>query len=388
MTSPANSESMYQLRVSHSPFRYVGSKFWLRDVVIPLIPPHEHYIEPFAGGASVFFLQDSVLQCHLNDLDAELINCFEQIRDHVEELLSRLLPLTVTPETHQLLKTAPTPTDDLDRAARYWFINQTSYAGIQVVRTCYWLSRAPIFATHNAWTRKLSRASKRLQDVRFTSEDFETVIDNAPDGAFLFVDPPYRSARHSKFYTHVFSFADHVRLAACLKRHQDRLRFLLTYDDCLQIRDLYGWAPLVQNVDRPHRMNSSRVQIVSGSVPVRLSAGRELLIRNYEGAAGDWAIISRRKSFCTLTDEQWNALAPLLPELPRRHDNRGRPWREQREILNGIMWVLARELPWKSLSLDYPPYQTCHRRYQRWQKDGTWPNVLRTLAEIGGPDLG
>jgi transposase len=82
-----------------------------------------------------------------------------------------------------------------------------------------------------------------------------------------------------------------------------------------------------------------------------------------------------------LTDEQWVVLGPLLPELPKRADGRGRPWRDAREVLNGVLWVLRTGAPWRDLPKRYPPYQTCHRRFQRWARDGTLERVLATLAE-------
>ncbi len=41
-----------------------------------------------------------------------------------------------------------------------------------------------------------------------------------------------------------------------------------------------------------------------------------------------------------LTDEQWEILEPLIPTPPRREDGRGRPWRDPRDVLNGILWIL------------------------------------------------
>lgn len=92
-----------------------------------------------------------------------------------------------------------------------------------------------------------------------------------------------------------------------------------------------------------------------------------------------------------LTDEQWTIVKPLIPEPPRRKDGRGRPWRASRDVLNGILWVLRTGAPWKDLPDRYPPYQTCHRRFQQWVRDGTIASVLRALAEDlesrGGIDL-
>lgn len=92
-----------------------------------------------------------------------------------------------------------------------------------------------------------------------------------------------------------------------------------------------------------------------------------------------------------VTDEQWAVLEPLIPEPPRRADGRGRPWRDRREVLNGILWILRTGAPWKDLPDRYPSYQTCHRRFQEWVRDGTLERVLAALArdlkERGGLDL-
>ena len=377
----------------HSPFRYVGGKFWMRNAILPLIPPHQFYIEPFAGGGSIFFLKGGGERAQLNDLDAELMNCYACIRDHAEALIERLMPLDVHRDTHRRLRAELKSADGLDRAARYFFLNHTSFAGITNLRGCYWGSRSPLTATHTGWAKRIRRASALLQGVHLTNQDFEAVIDAAPDGAFLFVDAPYRSARHYKYYAHIFSWEDHVRLAACLERHSRRLRFLASYDDCTQVRDLYAWAAYVEAVPRPNRIERTDNKIVTGGVPPQRSVGRDLLIRNYGGPSHKWAILPARdggagSDFVALTDDQWDAVKPLLPPLPRRADDRGRPWRDCRQVLDGILWVLSRDVPWNTLPAGrYPPYQTCHRRYLRWKADGTLAVVADALREMGGPDL-
>jgi len=72
--------------------------------------------------------------------------------------------------------------------------------------------------------------------------------------------------------------------------------------------------------------------------------------------------------------------SPLLARR-RRPDGRGRPWRDARAVLNGILWVLRTGAPWHDLPGRYPPYQTCHRRFQHWQLDGTLTRLLHALAE-------
>jgi transposase len=92
-----------------------------------------------------------------------------------------------------------------------------------------------------------------------------------------------------------------------------------------------------------------------------------------------------------LTDEQWAVLEPLLPIPRRRRDGRGRPWRDPRDVLNGILWILRTGAPWKDLPERYPSYQTCHRRFQTWVRDRTLEQVLLALARDlearGGLDL-
>jgi transposase len=81
-----------------------------------------------------------------------------------------------------------------------------------------------------------------------------------------------------------------------------------------------------------------------------------------------------------LTDEQWTIIHPLIPEPPRRPDGRGRPWREARAVLNGILWILRSGARWQDLPARFPPYQTCHRRFQQWVRDGTLRSILEALA--------
>lgn len=84
-----------------------------------------------------------------------------------------------------------------------------------------------------------------------------------------------------------------------------------------------------------------------------------------------------------LTDQQWDAIRPFIPdpEVLRTGEKGGRPWRDPRDVLNAILWVLRTGAPWADLPRRYPPPQTCHRRFQKWVKEGVLEAVLRGLAE-------
>jgi transposase len=81
-----------------------------------------------------------------------------------------------------------------------------------------------------------------------------------------------------------------------------------------------------------------------------------------------------------LTDKQWDVLEPLF-RPKRRADGRGRPWTDTRATLNGALWILRTGAPWHDLPRRYPPYQTCHRRFQHWRRTGLLRDVLQRLAE-------
>ena len=81
-----------------------------------------------------------------------------------------------------------------------------------------------------------------------------------------------------------------------------------------------------------------------------------------------------------LTNEQWAVLEPHIPAAPKRSDGKGRPRRDARPILDGILWVLRTGAAWEDLPDRYPPYQTCHRRFQEWRRQGVMEWLLRELA--------
>ena len=84
-----------------------------------------------------------------------------------------------------------------------------------------------------------------------------------------------------------------------------------------------------------------------------------------------------------LTDEQWSVVRSSIPgpERKRTSPKGGRPWRDPRDVLDGVLWVLRTGAPWADLPGRYPPYQTCHRRFQSGVKSGVLQKVLRSLAE-------
>ncbi len=80
-----------------------------------------------------------------------------------------------------------------------------------------------------------------------------------------------------------------------------------------------------------------------------------------------------------LTDEQWSLIEPLF-DKPPVVATRGRPRRAEREVFNGVLWILRSGARWSDLPERFPPYQICHRRFQQWVRDGRLLKMLETLA--------
>ncbi len=272
----------------NSPFRYAGGKFYARNLILEYVPPHSHYIEPFAGGASIFFAKPKKENNWLNDIDEALINTYLIIRDMPENLISFLDGEQATKERHSYYKNEFKPTNKLEEAARWFYLNRTSYSGIMKLQNCYWGYGEKYSMRPENWARNIIRTSEKLQNVNITCMDFEDVIKAAPDGAFLFIDPPYFNADQDKFYTHSFLKDDHYRLCKTLKKYHTKINFLMTYDNSPEIRELYKWTTEIHNKEWNYTISRTDDQKKGQKKKDNFKGGRykgkEVFILNYSSS--------------------------------------------------------------------------------------------------------
>ncbi len=90
------------------------------------------------------------------------------------------------------------------------------------------------------------------------------------------------------------------------------------------------------------------------------------------------------RGMADLIDAQWEYVRPFVQwdqEQRQRPDGRGGRWSEARRVLDGVLWILRTGAPWKDLPPRYGPYQTCHRRFQQWQRAGVLDGILWALCE-------
>src|SRR5207248_920142 len=77
-----------------------------------------------------------------------------------------------------------------------------------------------------------------------------------------------------------------------------------------------------------------------------------------------------------LTETEWARLAPLLP--PRKA---GKPRKDDRLVINGILWKLATGAPWRDLPERFGPWQSVYTRFRRWRRAGVWDRMLAAVQQ-------
>ena len=118
--------------MSFEPFlRWAGGKSWLIPYLNEIIGDTiiEHYHEPFLGGGAVFFNSKHKKKAYLSDENEELINTYRCVRDNPEAVITLVQTFQNTEENYYIIRDLA-PTDNIARAARFIFLNQTSFNGL------------------------------------------------------------------------------------------------------------------------------------------------------------------------------------------------------------------------------------------------------------------
>ena len=79
-----------------------------------------------------------------------------------------------------------------------------------------------------------------------------------------------------------------------------------------------------------------------------------------------------------LTDRDWDKITPLLP---RKRTKRGRPPKDDRMIVEGILWVLRTGAPWRDMPEDFGKWKTIYTRFRRWTISGVWESMWSVLKK-------
>lgn len=203
-----------------SPLRWAGGKRWLLPTINDLIGDTDiaAYHEPFLGGASVFLGLPQFSKAHVGDMNAALIATYRAIRDHPEELAEAICRPANDSESYYEMRES-SPDGAVQRAARFIYLNHTSFNGIYRVNLAgkYNVPFGDRSSRKIPTAEHLLKISERLQGATLHHRDFAKCISNVERGDLVFLDPPYTVAHNFngfvKYNQRLFSFDDQRRLS-------------------------------------------------------------------------------------------------------------------------------------------------------------------------------
>ena len=213
------------------PFCRQGNKYPIRNIIVPLIPPHKRYVELFAGSGAIFYNKEKAEQNILNDLDKKTIANFRLLQKAPLDPAKYNQPRSLQAIKHFFDHHGDSIQDRLI---------------LEKIRTCTGYSSKPVVESKQIYNVKsvdrvlklLGEYKDKLKGVKYENKDYEAVVkkyDNAD--TFFFIDPPYENTAKEFGYAQSTEF-DFERLKDVLSRIKGD--FLMTINDSKRIRDLFS----------------------------------------------------------------------------------------------------------------------------------------------------
>lgn len=267
--------------------KWAGGKGQLLGELAPLVGearPFGQYHEPFVGGGALFFevfRQGLVPEAAalLSDKNDRLMDAYRGVKRDVERVIKLLQTHKEQhSKQHYYAVRAQTPEDSFERAARIIYLNRTCYNGL-FRENSQGEFNVPMGRYRNPAicdAENLRAAAHALEKARLETRSFETVLERARPGDFVYFDPPYhplsRTASFTAYDKSGFGEDDQRRLADVFRELDRRgVKTLLSNSYTDFIRNLYA---------------GFKVEKVYAARPVNSRADRrgkiaEALIRNF-----------------------------------------------------------------------------------------------------------
>lgn len=171
---------------------WIGGKRRLADRIFPLFPAHECYVEPFAGGAALFFLRQPAKVEVLNDINGELVNLYRVVQHHLEEFVRQFKWALTSRTVFEWLKvTRPETLTDIQRAARFFYLQQNAFGGRVDGQNFGTATTAPPLNLLRI-EQNLSDAHLRLSGVYIEHLPWQDIIERYDrEHTLFYLDPPY-----------------------------------------------------------------------------------------------------------------------------------------------------------------------------------------------------
>jgi DNA adenine methylase len=257
--------------------RYHGGKFALAEWIVNLMPRHKVYVEPFGGGASVLLRKTRSYAEVYNDLDGEIVNLFEVLRDRT--MAAQLMEqIYLTPYARTEFEKSYVPaTDPVEQARRTLFRASAGHSSSAATgqktgfRNDTTRARKTPCATWANIAPGLVEITERLQGVIIENKPAIDVLrefDGA--GTLFYVDPPYvfdtRGSRYAgRMYRHEMTDDEHRQLAAML--HSIEGMVMLSGYHSTLYDELYGdWQQVQHRAYTDSNNNQTEVLWMSPNV--------------------------------------------------------------------------------------------------------------------------
>ena len=189
-----------------TPITYYGGKQKLASTIIPLIPKHDIYIEPFAGGGAIFFLKEPSKSEIINDLDSMIAIFYRVLKDNYQELKKKINATIYDRATHKFamcVRSLPHWFTDLQIAWAFFTLTGLGFSGTLDSFGCYTQGRKARTFQNKKQSFSCDLA-KRLEGVQVECTDALALISRRDtEASFFYCDPPYISTiqGHYKGYT-------------------------------------------------------------------------------------------------------------------------------------------------------------------------------------------
>jgi DNA adenine methylase len=253
---------------------WIGGKRRLADRLIPLFPPHECYVELFCGGAALYFLRPVPAPVEIiNDVNGELTNLYRVVQHHLEEFVRQFKWAISSRQVfkwHQ--ETKPATLTDIQRAARFYYLQHHSFGGRVVSQSFGTATTAPAINLLRI-EESLSAAHLRLANG--------TTVENLPwaeclarydrPHTFFYADPPYWQ---TEGYGVPFPFEEYEALANAMRTCKGKM--MVSINDHPQIREAFAGLVMHDKLEVTYSVGTERV----GREP-----SQELVITNWDPSA-------------------------------------------------------------------------------------------------------
>jgi DNA adenine methylase len=220
----------------NGPFSYIGGKRALAGRIIELFPEHRTYVEPFAGGAQVFFRKEPSKVEVLNDLDGDIVNFYRICQSHFEELVRYLRFTVVSRSWFDLLNESdPGKLTDIQRAARHFYLSKNCYGGLVRHRNYGIRIDEPPGFNPERIPSQIEETHHRLARVQIECLPYEEVLARYDRETTLFyLDPPYYKIKLYRYNLKPEEFDAMAKRLGKLKA-----KFILSLNDVPEVRALF-----------------------------------------------------------------------------------------------------------------------------------------------------